>query len=157
MEDLNYMIIRTESIKIKEIIVFDKNNIKLSLCTYLRASKLVSRKSAFWLNKNSIKLLVDKNDRKKLRKEIVEKADRICFICNERIPEGTNPTLDHVIPKVKCGEDSIDNMRCCCKRCNSNKANMLMKDYIIDMKNNPKDYPWIAEDRLFYLIEHYVR
>lgn len=156
MEGLNYMISMKKKLEIKDITVFNKENTKLSFCTYRRASKLVLRNSAFWKDKNSIRLLVNNDDRKRLRSEIFEKSDRICFICNERIPQGISPTIDHVIPKVKGGEDTIDNMKCCCRRCNFNKANMLMKDYVIDMRNNPKNYPWITEDRLFYLIENYV-
>ena len=143
-------------VKIKNINVVDTDNRRLSVSTSLRADKLVKRGCALWLDEKSIKLLVNNNNRKNLKKEIVEEANRICYICNVYIASKLIPTLDHVIPKVKDGKDIKANLKCCCHRCNTDKAAMDISEYVMAMYDNPEIYPWITEDRLVYLIDTYV-
>lgn len=40
-------------------------------------------------------------------------------------------TIDHVIPRSRGGRDSKDNARCCCDRCNSEKSDMTIREYVI--------------------------
>ena len=135
-------------VKLKIITVLDKDNTVLAPCSIKRATKLVSRNIAVWSGQNVIKLLVNDNDKKKLRKEVVDEAGRICYICGEYIKIDQYPTLDHVVPKSGLGKDVKENLKCCCKRCNDDKSNKSIIDYLQFIKFNRLDYPWITDERV---------
>ena len=42
-------------------------------------------------------------------------------------------------------------MRCCCSRCNNNKGNMKLSEYVNHIYDNRKDYDYISDKRLEYL------
>jgi hypothetical protein len=132
----------------KNIIVFNKGGELLAPCNVKRANKLVKRNCAKWVDNDKIELLVNDRDRKILRKQIIEEAGRICYICNKYIPENEFPTLDHVKPKFILGEDKKENLKCCCKRCNDDKSNKLLNEYVNHIKANRKYYIWISDEQL---------
>lgn len=140
-----------KDVKCKSISVMDKDGRLLSYCTAKRATKLVNRKCAVWIGDNTLQLLINDKDRKKLRKEIVKEAGRICYICGEYIPEEQYPTLDHVIPKSDLGEDVKENLQCCCRRCNDDKGNKHISEYIKHIKKNRTEYSWISDNRIHVL------
>lgn len=43
-------------------------------------------------------------------------------------------TIDHVIPKSQGGENEVENMRPCCKKCNSSKSDLPLLVYLIKTK-----------------------
>lgn len=51
--------------------------------------------------------------------------DSVCVYCGV---EPKPKTLDHIIPKSKGGEDSIDNLVLACRDCNQRKADTMVKD-----------------------------
>lgn len=133
----------------KVIDVTDKDGSYLAPCSLKRAQKLVNRDCAIWEDDSRIRLLINNNDRKILRKEIIAEANRVCYICGAKIPDNEYPTLDHVQPKAGLlGRDIKSNLKCCCKRCNDNKSNTPWDIYIEKIKSNREDYPWITDDRL---------
>jgi len=132
----------------KNIIVLNKGGQLLAPCNIKRANKLVKRNCAKWIGDGKIELLVNDKDRKILRKQIIEEAGRICYICNEYIAENEFPTLDHVKPKFKLGEDKKENLKCCCKRCNDDKSNRDLKEYVDHIKVNRGHYLWISNEQI---------
>jgi hypothetical protein len=139
--------------KEKCITVYDKNGKRLAACTKKRAEKLVARQSAYWIGENQIKLLVNQNDRKKMRKEIIAEANRTCYICGVYIPENEYPTLDHVVARAQYGVEAKKNLKCCCKRCNNDKADKPLIEYVEHIKGHVEAYPWISPERLILLEE----
>lgn len=56
-----------------------------------------------------------------------------CYVCGEDTPKklrGTikprAPELDHIIPLSKGGSHTLDNVACCCRECNNEKADLLI-------------------------------
>jgi hypothetical protein len=141
----------TRDLKLKIITVIDKDDRVLASCSIKRATKLVNRNCAIWSGDNIIKLLINNNDRKQLRKEIVEEAGRICYICGVYITKDQYPTLDHILPKSNLGKDVKENLQCCCKRCNDDKADLYITDYVKYIKDNRLEYPWITGERIHEL------
>lgn len=128
--------------------VFNKDGTLLSPCTIKRARKLVYRQCAVWLDGGDIRLLVNKYDRKALRKSAAERSNRVCYICQEKIPEGQPVTLDHITPKSDGGRDEESNAGCACKRCNDDKSNVDLIDYIEQMKQQAERYPYMTERKI---------
>lgn len=135
------------------VIVVNKHGKQLNMCTQKRAKKLVDRRRAIWVKSNTIKLIVNKYDKKKIRDKVMSKADRICYICNTKISEDQPLTIDHVIPKSINGRDTITNYQCCCKRCNDDKADRDLLGYSIHIVKNRPQYGYLSNERLAYLIE----
>jgi len=62
-----------------------------------------------------------------LTRENVYKRDTYrCVYCGRS--DKTDLTLDHVLPKSKGGEDSWENLVTACKRCNNEKADLLLEE-----------------------------
>lgn len=137
-----------ENIKEKSIVVFDKYGNLLARCTLKRANKLIKRNCAKWIGDNKIELLVNDRDRKIIRNQIIEESGRICYICNQYIPENHFPTLDHVIPKSALGKDTKENLKCCCKKCNDDKSNKSLKEYVNHIKLNREHYAWLSDKQI---------
>lgn len=87
---------------------------------------------------------MNKYDRKALRKNAAERSNRVCYICQEKIPESQPVTLDHITPKSDGGRDEDSNVGCACKRCNDDKSNVDLKDYIEQMKQRPEGNPYMT-------------
>lgn len=64
-----------------------------------------------------------------VRNNIFERDGRKCIKCGDT----ESLTLDHIVPIIKGGDNSLDNLQVLCKSCNSSK-NTKVKDYRI--KNN---------------------
>jgi 5-methylcytosine-specific restriction endonuclease McrA len=71
-----------------------------------------------------------------IRPELIYKRDKFkCWICNDKViiintkdnnNEPKAATLDHVIPLAKGGTHSIDNIKTCCRQCNSIKSDNII-------------------------------
>lgn len=86
--------------------------------------------------KREAKRLHRQQYRARMRGVLTERVERIkvfdrddwkCYICGcevimSRIPVLNRATLDHVIPLVKGGSHTYDNIKTCCNSCNSKKS-----------------------------------
>ena len=137
---------------LKTIAVFGPDNKYLSHCTWKRALSLLESGRAIRLNAGTIRLKQTKRERIKKKHNIIAESKRICYICNTRIPESEIATVDHIIPKSRDRRaDVYDNMRCCCNRCNNDKGNMKLSEYVNHIINNREKYDYITDKRLEYL------
>lgn len=133
----------------KTIAVFGPDNIYLSHCTWSRALGLLESGRAIRLNATTVKLKQTKKERIRKKHSIIAESKRICYICNEQIPEEEIATIDHIIPKSRDKRaDTYDNMRCCCSRCNNDKGNMTLSEYVQHMFDNREKYNYISNNRL---------
>lgn len=136
----------------KTIAVLGPDNIYLSHCTFQRALGLMESGRAIRLNATTIRLTQTKRERVKTKHKIIEDAGRICYICNRVIPEDETATIDHIMPKSRDRRADIPtNMRCCCDRCNNDKGNMTISEYVAHIIQNRELYDYISDKRLKYL------
>ena len=125
----------------KTIAVFGPDNKYLSHCTWKRALGLLESGRAIRLDATTIRLKQTKRERIKKKHDIIAESKRICYICNTRIPEEETATVDHIIPKSRDRRaDVYDNMRCCCNRCNNDKGNMKLSEYVKHIIENREQY-----------------
>ncbi|WP_439395415.1 HNH endonuclease [Bradyrhizobium sp. PMVTL-01] len=67
------------------------------------------------------------------RMAIFERDGFRCYLCGQPTPKdfGSSryapnaPSVDHVVPQI-LGTDDPDNLRCCCRRCNTEKLNSTL-------------------------------
>ena len=136
----------------KTIAVLGPDNVYLSHCTWNRALKLLESDKAIRINATTIRLKQTKKERVRKKHSIIADAKRICYICNARIPEDEVATIDHIIPRSRDKKaDVYDNMRCCCNRCNNDKANRTLSEYVKHILKNRDNYYYITDKRLEYL------
>lgn len=136
----------------KTIAVFSPDNKYLSHCTWKRALGLLQSGRAIRLDATTIRLKQTKRERIKKKHDIIAESKRICYICNTHIPEDEIATIDHIIPKSRDRRaDVYDNMRCCCNRCNNDKGNMKLSEYVKHILDNREKYEYITDKRLDYL------
>lgn len=136
----------------KTIAVFGPDNKYLSHCTWKRALGLLESGRAIRLDATTIRLKQTKRERIKKKHDIIAESKRICYICNTYIPEDETATVDHIIPKSRDRRaDVYDNMRCCCNRCNNDKGNMKLSEYVKHIFENREKYDYITDKRLEYL------
>ena len=119
-----------------------------------RALSLIETDRAEWIEKGqALRIFYDKRRWKIIKDRIISDANRICYICGERIPEDEIATIDHVIPMSRrispCYKES--NLRCCCLRCNGDKGDMDIQEYVDHIENNRYDYEYIPNERIEYL------
>jgi 5-methylcytosine-specific restriction endonuclease McrA len=63
-----------------------------------------------------------------LRMRVLDR-DGCCIYCGKELDKYTI-TLDHMIPKSKGGNDTMDNLVASCKECNTEKADMLPQEFL---------------------------
>lgn len=135
----------------KTIRVYDKGTGRLmNNCTLAKAQNLVELNQAEWTSESSIVLFNTRQDVKEQNKKIISDANRICYICNQVIPEGEDPTIDHVIPRAKRSKYVYDlsNRKCCCRRCNTDKKNRTLSEYIYHIEKFRNQYDYISKNQL---------
>lgn len=95
-----------------------KEQIKTSIRDYLKHGRLPKKES---ISKPRIP--------KKLKKRICARDRYLCVYC--KIPlTTTNVQLDHVIPRVRGGENTTFNLVTCCDPCNKKKADTRWEDFV---------------------------
>lgn len=130
--------------------VINRENKKLAPTNLLVARTLIARDKAIWIKKDKIIMLLQtKKEFKEFKNKIIAEENRICYICNVRIPEDEHATIDHVNPKSKYGKDNRENLHCCCKRCNDDKGNMDIEQYYNHIKAHINKYYYINIDKLY--------
>lgn len=106
------------------------------------------------LNATTIRLTQKKKERQEFKHRIIEDSHRICYICGRQIPHNETATVDHVIPRSRDGRaDIFSNMRCCCIRCNNDKANMTISEYVSKILENRVEYDYISNAQLARLVK----
>ena len=131
----------------------------ISMCTKTKADEFVSTERAEYVNEYIINVFEPRNEMKENNEKILKRDGMICYICGEPVTRET-ASIDHVIPRAKrskfCYE--IKNRRCCCKRCNKDKANMTLTEYVNKIeKSKQKDktsYDYITKARLKQLKDY---
>lgn len=133
----------------KTVAVLDPDNVYLSHCTWDRALRMLQSKKAVKLNATTIRLTQRAKERQDFKRRIIEDSNRICYICGRRIPYSETATIDHVVPKSRDGRaDVFSNMRCCCVRCNNDKANMTISEYVNKILDDRVAYDYIPNAQL---------
>ncbi len=61
------------------------------------------------------------------RAAIIARDNGTCYLCGCK-PAGRDLTLDHVIPLVRGGSHTADNLRVACRSCNSSKRTRLLSE-----------------------------
>lgn len=61
------------------------------------------------------------------RQRLIDAAGTPCAYCH-RIMRPGEPTLDHVVPRCRGGQNHAWNLVVCCKRCNNAKADRLIHE-----------------------------
>ena len=141
--------------KLKVISVLDVNGKFLSFCTRQRAKKVVQERKGYFIADKTLKLNTSKTQEAKERREVIKESRRICYICNRKISQDERATVDHVIPKSRDRFASNKfNLRCCCERCNNDKADMTLLEYIQHIRYNREAYEYISDKRLIYLEQY---
>ena len=140
---------------IRNITVYDKNKSRRLENTYLeRAFYMVGRGSAVWDKENeSVVLTHTHHELKQMRQDVIEQAGRTCYICKSWIPYHEVPTIDHVQAKSDKGPCSMANMKCACIRCNQDKADMPLIQYVRHIRLNRDQYNYITDAVLDSLVD----
>jgi 5-methylcytosine-specific restriction endonuclease McrA len=69
------------------------------------------------------------------RKNIHIRDNYTCQYCGKHV---TKPTVDHVIPQVKGGQTTWENLVTCCFECNNKKGSKTLKESGLVLKKTPK-------------------
>ena len=74
---------------------------------------------------------------KKLRLQVLRRDAYTCSYCGDVADQ-----VDHVVPKVKGGEDTLENCVACCRSCNLRKADKEAdKAFFLGLQSTPPDSP----------------
>ncbi len=77
-----------------------------------------------------------------IRKKIFKRDGWICTYCGKQLPKkrGEHVTVDHVVPKIKGGNDEENNLTTSCDSCNKNKGSLLLTQFLraFEIKLTPK-------------------
>jgi hypothetical protein len=66
------------------------------------------------------------------REYIIERDKNQCYICNRVLPTD-ELTIDHVVPRLKGGDSTENNLKCCCKDCNQLKGNFSYSEKLAEV------------------------
>jgi 5-methylcytosine-specific restriction endonuclease McrA len=69
------------------------------------------------------------------RKNIIKRDNHQCQYCGRRTAA---LTIDHVIPRVRGGKDTWENLVCACVKCNNKKGNRNPEDVGLKLLKKPK-------------------
>lgn len=141
----------------KNIKVYQKGTF-LDYTTLKRARRLTEKRSeAVWISPDAVLLIGGRKERKKIKKELLEKEGKVCYICGRIIPKEEFPTLDHIYPKKLQGSDVKENCAICCFMCNQKKGNMILSDFLKKVSSDPSFLPYLSPERIRYLDDLYIK
>ncbi len=63
------------------------------------------------------------------RKAVIERDNWTCYLCLQ-ICTSQNVTLDHVVPLLRGGTHTVDNLRVACRSCNSSKGAKHLHEFL---------------------------
>ncbi len=70
----------------------------------------------------------DKEEKKRKRKKFLEVNNK-CAYCERPFSETVKATIDHVIPQLMGGGNTVDNLVACCVDCNGLKDSLTISQY----------------------------
>tara|TARA_Y100000590_G_scaffold112343_1_gene128141 strand:- start:623 stop:1141 length:519 start_codon:yes stop_codon:yes gene_type:complete len=103
------------------------SNLKLSL------PSVIKLKSYIYIKSKHISLT---------RKNIIQRDNYTCQYCGKY---SKNITIDHIIPKVKNGADSWENLVSACVKCNLKKGNRLLSQTSMCLLKKPTKPSYIFQ------------
>lgn len=119
----------------RNIRVIDKTGKELAPCTERVAWVLTSRHRAIRIDETTIKIVLTKQDIKRIKREAIARDGRVCHYCGKEIPLDEPATADHINPKIirngQAGYDTLENFVCACFDCNNHKGNTSYNDYVM--------------------------
>ncbi|MBT2727489.1 HNH endonuclease [Bacillus sp. ISL-75] len=68
-------------------------------------------------------------DKQTFKKRILERDSYVCVYCGR-----DGDTVDHIVPKKRGGISSYSNCVCACQRCNTNKGDLSLNDFLSCIK-----------------------
>jgi 5-methylcytosine-specific restriction endonuclease McrA len=77
------------------------------------------------------------------RQNVFMRDDYKCQYCGSQFPK-TDLTIDHVIPRVRGGKTTWDNVVACCYKCNQIKGHKSLQQAGLRLKRQPKKPKWIS-------------
>lgn len=75
-------------------------------------------------------------------------SDNVCWYCGSVFENKEELTIDHVFPRSKGGDNSMDNIIMVCKQCNSSKGDKDLLEWYISKR---KTFPPID------ILQHYLK
>lgn len=70
-----------------------------------------------------------KHEKQNIIVALLQRDGNRCYLCNEHM-EPELMTIDHVIPLHKKGKDDMSNYRLAHEKCNLEKGNLMVEDYL---------------------------
>lgn len=71
----------------------------------------------------------NRSPKKPEKERLLEEAGRCCIYCG--VPLSLRSmTVDHIIPRAKGGANMYSNKACSCQRCNNEKGNLTLRQYM---------------------------
>lgn len=140
----------------KNVAVFSNSNKFIRYCTIPEANRMVKNNEAYFTGTRVLKYKYE-NDHSGLKQQVRRKDKRTCYICNRKIPHNECCTIDHVIPVSRTDKDKVwnlSNIRCCCSKCNNDKGNMTLKEYIEHIMRYRNEYSHISAAQLKRLVDY---
>lgn len=71
------------------------------------------------------------------RKNIFRRDDHTCQYCSCKL-QGTDATIDHVLPRSRGGKHRWENVVACCLSCNRKKGDRTPSEAKMELLTNPK-------------------
>lgn len=70
---------------------------------------------------------------------LLSRQKRKCYFCKNLLDE-TTCEIDHLTPISRGGDNSLENLACCCRACNRAKGAQTEKEFKLWMKDRLKNY-----------------
>lgn len=114
-----------------------------------KALELLNKGLAKSIDLHSIIYKYNQTPFKQVRERIINKYNRICYICGYNIPPEEEATIDHIIPRTRDYRAYQEvNLRCCCNRCNNDKSNYTLREYLQYISGNRNKYSYISKKKI---------
>ena len=66
---------------------------------------------------------------------LINRDGNDCYLCLEKIINKKDMTIDHLVAKSKGGSDDITNLRIAHEKCNQDKKNMSLEEFVSIQEN----------------------
>jgi 5-methylcytosine-specific restriction endonuclease McrA len=87
----------------------------------------------------------------KLKRQIFIRDNGICQYCGSKAVNA-----DHIIPRSRGGEDSLENLVACCRSCNAFATGRVFKDFedkkrwLLWTRSDPCNHPMVYQNDKMY-------
>lgn len=69
---------------------------------------------------------------------VCQRDEWTCMYCGTPVGP-TTYSIDHIVPRAKGGRSTFENTVCCCKPCNSKKADKSLKEARMKLRCDPRE------------------